>query len=353
MKILYGVCGEGFGHSSRALTLGNYLEKKGHRIIFITYGQAYKVLRKKFKCIKVKGLELIFEKSVLKKGKTIKYNLDNFPKNLKNLKKFHKLMLDFDPDVCISDMEPIVPILRYWYKKLLICFDNQHRLTNLKINIPKKDYQDYLIAREVTNNFVRRADYFIITSFSKEKIKTKNTYLISPIIRDSVKKIKPKEGKKILVYLTKKDKKIIKILKNFDENFVVYGYNKNKKIKNLKFRTRDYFLKDLANCKAVIATAGFTLMSEAIYLKKPYFALPLKGQFEQTLNALFLKRADFGDYADELEEKDISHFLYNLEKYKHNLKNNKNNKGDLFNIFNKVLTKIKKDGEKINEKTEK
>lgn len=28
MKILYGVAGEGFGHSSRALIIASYLEKK-------------------------------------------------------------------------------------------------------------------------------------------------------------------------------------------------------------------------------------------------------------------------------------------------------------------------------------
>jgi UDP:flavonoid glycosyltransferase YjiC (YdhE family) len=39
------------------------------------------------------------------------------------------------------------------------------------------------------------------------------------------------------------------------------------------------YLEELKACKAIIATAGFTLMSEALYLKKPYLALPLKGQF--------------------------------------------------------------------------
>jgi len=74
MKILYGVAGEGYGHSSRALILADYLEKKGHEVIILTYGQAYKVLKKRFKCFKVKGLHLIFEKSILRKRKTVKYN---------------------------------------------------------------------------------------------------------------------------------------------------------------------------------------------------------------------------------------------------------------------------------------
>ena len=174
MRILYGVAGEGFGHSSRALVVADYLQKQGHKVKIITYGQATDVLKDKFDVFEVKGLHLIFEKSVLKKRKTIDYNLKHFSENFKRWREFHNLMKKFNPDLCISDMEPIVPILRNWYKKPLICFDNQHRITNLEINVPKKYYKDYLIAKEVTNTFVRKADYFIVTSFAEVPIKEKN-----------------------------------------------------------------------------------------------------------------------------------------------------------------------------------
>ena len=84
MKILYGVAGEGFGHSSRALVIGKYLESKGHEVVILTYGQAYKVLKNKFKVFRVRGLHLIFRRSILKKRKTFLYNLGHFPKNLRS-----------------------------------------------------------------------------------------------------------------------------------------------------------------------------------------------------------------------------------------------------------------------------
>ncbi len=340
MRILYGLAGEGFGHSSRALVIVKYLEEQGHEVLLMTYGQAYKVLKNKFRVFKVKGLHLVFEKSLLKKRKTIKYNLDNFPKNFWRWKKFHKLMKDFKPDLCISDMEPIVPILRNWYKLPLISIDNQHRLTNLEINIPKKYYSDYLLAKSVVESFVKRADYFIITSFSKNKIKKKNSFVVPPIIREKVKKIKPVVGDKILVYLTKKDKNILKVLNSIGEQFVVYGYNCNKRKANLEFKTREYFLKDLSDCKAIIATAGFTLISESIYLKKPYLALPLKGQFEQTLNALFLKENNFGDYTEDLTKEEIVNFLKNLKKYRTNLKKYNPDYNMLYKVLDKCLKKF-------------
>jgi uncharacterized protein (TIGR00661 family) len=49
------------------------------------------------------------------------------------------------------------------------------------------------------------------------------------------------------------------------------------------------FIDDLASCRAVIAGGGFTLMGEAVYLHKPMLAVPVGRQFEQVLNARYLR----------------------------------------------------------------
>ena len=41
MKILFVVCGEGLGHASRCLHLGNFLQQQGHTIHFAGYGRSY------------------------------------------------------------------------------------------------------------------------------------------------------------------------------------------------------------------------------------------------------------------------------------------------------------------------
>jgi uncharacterized protein (TIGR00661 family) len=349
MKILYGVAGEGFGHSSRALVVGNYLERKGHKVKIVTYGQAYDVLKDRFDIFRVKGLHLIFEKNVLKKRKTLKYNAKNFSKNFKKWKEFHEMMDSFNPDLCVSDMEIIVPVLSNLYNLPLISLDNQHRLTNLRLDIPKKHYKDFLIAKEVVKTFVRKAEHFVITSFANSEVKSKykeNTTIVPPIIREEVQKIKSVEGDKFLVYLTKKNKRVLKVLRGIDEEFVVYGYNKKRKKGNLEFKVKESFLDDLKKCKAVIATAGFTLMSEAIYLKKPYLALPLKGQFEQVLNAIFLKEAGFGNYSENLTVDDVKSFLGNIEDYRKRLKTYNPNYNQLYNVLDNTISVFQKRGEK-------
>ena len=45
MRILFVVCGEGLGHSSRCIHLGHYLEQQGHSVSFLAYGKSYDFLR--------------------------------------------------------------------------------------------------------------------------------------------------------------------------------------------------------------------------------------------------------------------------------------------------------------------
>lgn len=41
MRILFVVCGEGLGHSSRCIHLGHYLELQGHYVSFLAYGKSF------------------------------------------------------------------------------------------------------------------------------------------------------------------------------------------------------------------------------------------------------------------------------------------------------------------------
>ncbi len=345
MKILYGVCGEGFGHSSRAKTIIPYLQKKGHKVKVITYDKGIKVLKKQFDVFPIKGPTIKFKKENLDKSETIKKTLENFFSNSKKAKKIHNLMKQ-NFDLCISDMEPLVPILSNWYSLPLLSIDNQHRFSNLKIEVPKEYKKEFLMAKLVVNMFLRSADWYIITSFSKIKIKEKyknKSFIVSPIIRPKVKKYKPSKKDFILVYFTKKDRNLIKVLKEINEKFKVYGWNKSKKLKNLEFKkSGDAFLNDLKNCKAIVASSGFTLISESLYLKKPYLAIPLKGQFEQVFNALYLQKAGLGDFSKKLDKESVQKFLLKIGEYEKKLKNYNPDYELLFKKLDKILKQVKK-----------
>ncbi|MBI2632586.1 hypothetical protein HYW75_06275 [Candidatus Pacearchaeota archaeon] len=341
MRILYGVAGEGRGHSSRARAIIEHLEKDGHYVLVLAYGLAYKALREKFKVIKIEGIRFKFNREELSVYGTIRKSLPNIMKNIRTGNARDKEILKFRPEIAITDFEPVTAIFSYKHKIPLISIDNQHRLTFSKLKVPQNHRREYLLAKLAVRVYIPKAEYFIVLSFLPENQKRRNVFFVSPILRKEVLGLKPKKGEKVLVYMNQPYKGIIKILKDIDEKFIVYGYNINRKEGNIIYKKDpNEFLKDLASAKAVIASSGFTLMSEALFLKKPLFVIPLRGQFEQTLNALFLKQSGMGNFSENPNLKDIKTFLSDIEKYRRALKSYKMKSRQTIDVLDKILREV-------------
>ena len=56
-------------------------------------------------------------------------------------------------------------------------------------------------------------------------------------------------------------------------------------------------------------------MSEALYLRKPYLAVPVKNQFEQIFNAYYLDKLGYGAWWKDLNKERIESFLFNLPQF--------------------------------------
>ena len=82
-------------------------------------------------------------------------------------------------------------------------------------------------------------------------------------------------------------------------------------------------------------------MSESLFLKKPLFAIPLKGQFEQALNALFLKKAGLGDFSEKPSHQQIQKFIENLSKYRKALNDYKIDSNQTIKVLDKIINNLK------------
>lgn len=343
MKIIYGVAGEGLGHSSRAKEMILHLQKQGHEVLGVCYGLAVPVIEKICDVIEVEGVRLKYGKKGLSIAKTVRQNVPFVFSNIKNSIRIDSRIKKFKPDIAITDFEPVTALIAYKFGLPLISIDNQHSLTHTKVSVPRKYYKDYLVAKAATIMNPPKADAYVILSFSKLKTTRKNAYITAPILRRAIIDKKPTKNGDILVYINQPDDKLLEILAAMPEKFIVYGYERNLKAGNVTYKKKgDWFVDDLADCRAVIATAGFSLLSEALYWDKPFFALPLKGQFEQVVNAIFLKRAEFGDFSEEPDKERINRFLRNLGGYEKKLKKFKINPDEAFGVMDKLLKKFSK-----------
>ena len=321
-RIVYGVAGQGMGHASRSKILIEHLLSKGHEVKVVSHDQGYENLTPYFKVIEISGLRITYRDNQVKYLETLFKNLVKFPGLQKSFRKINKLFAEFKPQIIISDFEPLSALLANLEGLPLISIDNQHQLTHTEISYPPEYLQEVLAAKTVSRLMVHSAKAYLITSFFKTPIKHARTYLFPPILRREIMELQPTQGDFILVYMTSRFSNIIEILKKINAHFIIYGVvEKETDNNNLIFKkpSQVEFLQDLARCQAVIATAGLSLISEALYLGKPYLAIPVEGQFEQILNAFYLEKLGYGKFLKEITKEKIESFLSQLAKYRSNL----------------------------------
>ena len=322
-KIVYGVSGEGSGHSSRAREMITHLEQQGHTVKVVSYDRGFDNLKDDFDVFKTEGLHIASSDNRVSKVKTFTENLQRLSRGHQKLHALRKeIFKTFQPNCVITDFEPMTAYLAHHYDLPLISIDNQHRIRYMTYPCPARLQKERRMTVGIIRAMVPRPDVSLVTTFYYGEAINDRTFFFPPILREAVLTNQPLDGRYVLVYLTSGFESFLKLLKSFSrERFRVYGYDRDEQNGHIVYKpfSKTGFLQDLAGCKAVMATAGFTLMTEAFFLHKPYLALPMHGQFEQELNAYLLARLKYGINLRRIRTEAIGNFLYRLPEYKSNL----------------------------------
>lgn len=287
--------------------------------------RAYQYLSNKYDNVhEIYGFNTVYENNGVSNVKTFLKGISTFPRDLiSNLLTFRKISKKFKPNIIVSDFECYSSIYANLTGLPLISINNMNIMTKCDIKYPKKFIISKIKAEIIIRLFIIRAKRYIILTYFYPKIKnSEDTILFPPVLRKEISSLKPRKGDYVLVYQTSKSNfKLLETLKEIDENFIIYGFNVNKHDKNLvfkEFNENDFFI-DMENTKAVITNGGFTLISEALHLKKPIYSNPIRGQFEQTMNAIYLEELGYGMYNEDIDKESIEEFLDNLDKYQEKL----------------------------------
>lgn len=323
-RIIYSVCGEGMGHAIRGRVLLNHLTKNNEVHIFAS-DRAYDYLSAHFDNVyKIGGFNTVYEDNTVQNTKTFIKGMKDLPGDLKkSLRLMYSVAKAVKPQIIISDFEFYSNLLSKILRVPLISLDNMHVLTQAELDVPRKFRTDRIAAESVVRSFIQMPTFYLITSYFYPPLKNSNkTKYFPPVLREAIMGLKPYNGGHVLVYQTSdSNERLLDILKEFDDEFIVYGFHRDEQVENLLFKSfnEDEFFTDLSQARAVIANGGFTLISEALYLGKPVLSVPVKKQFEQILNALYLERLGYGEFHDELEREDIENFLSKLDEYRENI----------------------------------
>ena len=194
-KIIYGVQGEGRGHSSRSKIIIEQLLKQGYEVKVFASRKAHNYLKEFFPVKKITGLQLAYDEQSVNIWETLQKNFENVGQNgYQTLKTLFEEIAEFKPDVAITDFELFVPFVSALNRVPFISISHQHVITKCNLEFPQQWNTDYQIAYNIIFGMYRGTKQHFITSFYFPEIKKqeKNITFVGPILREEVLKQKPK-----------------------------------------------------------------------------------------------------------------------------------------------------------------
>ena len=322
LRILYGVNGEGIGHATRSeVVIGALLGR--HDVRVVASGAAFRFLRDRLPRVdEVFGPSFAMEDGEIRRWSTVRHNLAEAPRELPaTVRHWLEVVSAWRPDVVVTDFEPLAGLYARSAHVPLVSVDNIHMVVRCRHDeaIVGADHEDFAIARAVTRAMVPTAGDYVITTFFRPPLARGRTTLVPPILRPEVVAAEPRSGEHLLVY-SNGSRALLDALRASGLPCRVYGMRDGPEAGTsdgaITFRPRSAggFLDDLRSARAVITGGGFSLLSEAVYLRKPVLAVPLHGQFEQLMNARYLAREGYGACVPEVGTEALQRFLAQLAR---------------------------------------
>lgn len=323
MRILFVVTGFGYGDTIRVKAILDELNKRIKELsaMFLGYDNSYDYFKKKYLTLKISGYNFPDQNMEFKTNRFVMKNfylpLTWFSDYLRHKKAIEK----FNPEIIISDFEPVANIIaRMLKKKCISIFGYDPKLYE---KYPEKSRRIEIQAKYIEKIY-SKSSLVIIPTF-KKKENYNNVIYVNPIVSKLPNELPSKQElmsslklkkEPILVMLGGSNygislaKKILNLGSKFDEDFIFFGGKKG--IPGFHFKFAKNFLEYLKVCKGVITLGGKLTISECLVFHKPILVFPIKNHVEQLLNAYSIRNVSMEGSVEDLEAS-LAKFISHLE----------------------------------------
>jgi len=322
-RLLYGVMGDANGHVQRALSIAR--ELKRHDFLFVGGGKVATLRRTGYPVVEIPMLATFYRQDRVDIGATVTNAVRVLAGAGATLRQIRTAIRQFRPHMAITDYEFFLPLAARSMGLRCVSIDHQHFLTQCAFPAGGGQALSRLLFYLPLRLLYQRADSYLVTSFFKLPMKPGSRgRLFPPVIKEAVQQARPVQGRHALVYQTAPTlKRLLPVLRQQPYRCVIYGLGQRPACGNLVFRapSSQGFVQDLATCRFAITNGGHNVISEALFLGKPVFAIPIHLAYEQYCNALMLRRLGWGDFgcAQTLSPDMLQRFVKRLPAYRRRL----------------------------------
>lgn len=304
--VVYAMSGEGRGHATRALTVIEAL-RTAHTIKVYAYGQAAEFLEPIYRGsdVEVRRLPgLQFHYTARGSVAYFRTVLAAAPYLLQLDTRVEQLCRELArdaPSLVITDFEPIVPRAALRLGVPFVSLDHQHFLTAYDLRgLPLRLRAYARCLAPWVQRYYRGQTHSIVSSFYDAPLLPHGGAVtrVGVLLRPEILHAEPTPGRHLVAYVRRQIRgHVIQALVDTGHPVKVYGLGAQPSRGRVSFHAidPDRFVADLASSLALVSTAGNQLVGEALYLGKPVFAMPEDGNFEQAINAHFLKASGMGE----------------------------------------------------------
>ncbi|MDD4903364.1 MAG: glycosyltransferase family protein, partial [Candidatus Bipolaricaulis sp.] len=248
------------------------------------------------------------------KRRTLNAFARHLPRLVESMRRAHVQIGKFNPDVIVSDFDPITgsPLVAPGV---------------VKIGIGNQPVLSYPDAEHLSGLKMERFNIQVISALFTSGVDVRlgchfypSPKCLPPILRPDLVSAEPENRGHLVVYHSFRGllgPVLAYARRHPKREFHVYGYASRPwgSPTNVRYETDpDRFLDDLAGCDAYVGTSGFQAICEAFYLGKKLVAQPIEGHYEQKWNASQLEAHGMGRWCrgslDEALDQEFNTLLH-------------------------------------------
>jgi uncharacterized protein (TIGR00661 family) len=326
-RFIIAVQGEGRGHLTQAIAIIHLLQEQGHEVCGVIAGtNPHKPLPDFF--LKAVSAPLLQVQSphftMNKKGSaihmpaTILHNLRRAGTYLDSLRKMRRFIEGHQPDIVINLYEPLVALytLSYFRNFEIIAIAHQYIYLHEEFHFPKGFTMQGAFLKYYTRfTAIGAKKIMALSMYALPNHPDSKLQVTPPALRRNLLRRTPSVEPFILVYIINthfmseiiqwhKQHPQVKLVCFTDNRDVKERYKGTYTIdENLVFHSlhQEKFLDLMARCSALVCTAGFESVCEALYFSKPVMLIPVEGHLEQYFNARDTARIGAGVYSKHFD----------------------------------------------------